>query len=116
MHIRFFLYTAGTAHCANMYPATETDSSQLVEARVEIQGYIDNWLSQPWLLKEYGLHLLFIVSLAMLVYKQYSRYYARLEQNERILMAYQEQRRRLHTNPNEMFEAFLNRPDENAEN
>ncbi|KPJ20652.1 Putative serine protease K12H4.7 [Papilio xuthus] len=41
------IYIHGTAHCANMYPASDKDLPQLTEARVEIQQYLDTWLSQP---------------------------------------------------------------------
>ncbi|CAB3225795.1 unnamed protein product [Arctia plantaginis] len=37
----------GTAHCANMYPQSELDSSELVRARLEIQQYLADWVGQP---------------------------------------------------------------------
>lgn len=93
-----------------MYPASETDSSQLAEARVEIQEYLGNWLRQPWLVREYTLHLLFIVSLAMLAFKYYNDNMKRQEQEQRVRNAYREARRRYRINPNEQFEAFLQPP------
>lgn len=35
----------GTAHCANMYPPSQNDSVQLINARNEIEGLIGKWLS-----------------------------------------------------------------------
>nr|XP_013189334.1 unnamed protein product [Amyelois transitella] len=41
------IFIQGTAHCANMYPSSENDSSNLVEARVEIVQYLNSWLELP---------------------------------------------------------------------
>ncbi|XP_026730974.1 putative serine protease K12H4.7 [Trichoplusia ni] len=41
------IYIRGTAHCANMYPPSENDSSELVEARVEIEQYLAGWIGMP---------------------------------------------------------------------
>ncbi|CAH2034557.1 unnamed protein product, partial [Iphiclides podalirius] len=41
------IYIRGTAHCANMYPASENDPPQLTEARLEIQQYLSTWLEHP---------------------------------------------------------------------
>ncbi|CAK1588672.1 unnamed protein product [Parnassius mnemosyne] len=41
------IFIHGTAHCANMYPASENDPAELTEARLEIQQYIGTWLGQP---------------------------------------------------------------------
>uniref|UniRef100_A0A2A4JNU2 Serine protease K12H4.7 n=1 Tax=Heliothis virescens TaxID=7102 RepID=A0A2A4JNU2_HELVI len=41
------IYIKGTAHCANMYPPSENDSSNLIEARVEIEQYLSGWIGQP---------------------------------------------------------------------
>lgn len=38
-----FLST-GTAHCANMYPATDDDLPALKQARLLVQDYIQTWL------------------------------------------------------------------------
>ncbi|XP_075991129.1 putative serine protease K12H4.7 [Anticarsia gemmatalis] len=40
------IYIKGTAHCANMYPSSADDSSDLIEARVEIQQYLAKWIGQ----------------------------------------------------------------------
>lgn len=40
----FAIYIHGTAHCANMYPSSENDSSELVEARLEIEQYLSQWI------------------------------------------------------------------------
>lgn len=42
------IFIKGTAHCANMYPSSENDSSELVEARVEIQQYLAQWIGQSY--------------------------------------------------------------------
>ncbi|KAG5889731.1 hypothetical protein JTB14_010205 [Gonioctena quinquepunctata] len=34
----------GAAHCANMYPSSESDSIQLQEARMQIEQLIGSWL------------------------------------------------------------------------
>lgn len=39
------IYIQGTAHCANMYPATSDDLPQLVQARATIEKLIGTWLS-----------------------------------------------------------------------
>lgn len=36
----------GTAHCANMYPASPSDPPQLVAARQTIQDHLKAWLAQ----------------------------------------------------------------------
>ena len=36
--------SSGTAHCANMYPASDDDLPQLVEARATIEKLIGTWL------------------------------------------------------------------------
>lgn len=41
------IYIKGTAHCANMYPRSENDSSELIEARLEIEQYLAGWVGQP---------------------------------------------------------------------
>ncbi|KAG7189469.1 hypothetical protein KM043_017164 [Ampulex compressa] len=38
------IYINGTAHCANMYPAADTDPPQLKAARVQIGRLIEQWL------------------------------------------------------------------------
>lgn len=38
------IYINGTAHCANMYPATPDDPPQLTQARIEISNTIGRWL------------------------------------------------------------------------
>lgn len=38
------IYIKGTAHCADMYPASSDDLAELTEARVEIAQYLSNWL------------------------------------------------------------------------
>ncbi|XP_068729188.1 putative serine protease K12H4.7 [Montipora capricornis] len=40
------IYIEGTAHCANMYPASPSDIPQLVEARQAIQDQIKSWLAE----------------------------------------------------------------------
>ncbi len=35
---------AGTAHCANMYPATPKDLPQLIKARQDIEHLIAKWI------------------------------------------------------------------------
>ena len=42
--IFFIVNVLGTAHCANMYPASPSDTPQLVEARHQIQQHIMMWL------------------------------------------------------------------------
>ena len=39
------IFIKGTAHCADMYPPSENDSHELKEARIEIENYLDAWLS-----------------------------------------------------------------------
>lgn len=42
-------YFLGTAHCANMYPSSNTDSPELTEARLKIKAIIGEWLaSSPY--------------------------------------------------------------------
>lgn len=36
----------GTAHCANMYPASEGDPTQLVEARTRVGQLINKWITE----------------------------------------------------------------------
>ncbi|XP_019872170.1 putative serine protease K12H4.7 [Aethina tumida] len=38
------IYIEGTAHCANMYPASDKDLPQLTAARLKIKQYIKSWL------------------------------------------------------------------------
>ncbi|KAI5647052.1 serine carboxypeptidase s28 domain-containing protein [Phthorimaea operculella] len=38
------IYIDGTAHCANMYPASDDDIEALKEARVEVKQYLTTWL------------------------------------------------------------------------
>ncbi|RZC42670.1 serine protease K12H4.7 [Asbolus verrucosus] len=38
------IYIQGTAHCANMYPPSDTDPPQLIAARKQIVELIDSWL------------------------------------------------------------------------
>ncbi|KAK9877980.1 hypothetical protein WA026_020195 [Henosepilachna vigintioctopunctata] len=38
------IYIPGVAHCANMYPKSDSDPPELNQARVEIENYIDKWL------------------------------------------------------------------------
>ncbi|XP_071838310.1 putative serine protease K12H4.7 isoform X2 [Apostichopus japonicus] len=39
------VFINGTAHCADMYPASSTDPASLVKAREDIQSYLIAWLS-----------------------------------------------------------------------
>ncbi|XP_026500280.2 putative serine protease K12H4.7 [Vanessa tameamea] len=41
------IFIKGTAHCANMYPPSASDSAQLLEARTEIRQYLELWLNLP---------------------------------------------------------------------
>jgi len=38
------VFIEGTAHCANMYPASPSDPLQLIQARQHIQDHIKMWL------------------------------------------------------------------------
>ncbi|XP_068632840.1 putative serine protease F56F10.1 [Battus philenor] len=40
------IFIQGTAHCANMYPASKDDPPQLTEARLEIEQYLATWLEE----------------------------------------------------------------------
>ncbi|XP_014672876.1 PREDICTED: putative serine protease K12H4.7 isoform X2 [Priapulus caudatus] len=40
------IFIKGTAHCANMYPASESDPKELVEAREQIKNLIAEWLTE----------------------------------------------------------------------
>ncbi|EEB18067.1 conserved hypothetical protein [Pediculus humanus corporis] len=40
------IYIQGTAHCANMYPSSEKDPPQLVDARKQIEQLIGEWLKE----------------------------------------------------------------------
>ena len=40
------IYIYGTAHCANMYPARDSDLPQLKAARKKIRAKIASWLLQ----------------------------------------------------------------------
>jgi len=40
------IYIEGTAHCANMYPASDSDPPQLTEARTQIGQLIKQWVGQ----------------------------------------------------------------------
>lgn len=44
------VFIEGTAHCANMYPASPSDPPQLVAARQTIQDHLKAWLAQESLL------------------------------------------------------------------
>ena len=37
---------SGTAHCANMYPASQDDPAQLVAARRRIGELVHQWIQQ----------------------------------------------------------------------
>lgn len=39
------IYMKSTAHCANMYPSTDKDPKELVQARQEIAKLIGTWIS-----------------------------------------------------------------------
>jgi len=39
------IYIQGTAHCADMYPPSATDSSELIAARRTIESHLELWLS-----------------------------------------------------------------------
>lgn len=95
-----------------MYAPSDNDSSELIEARVQILEYMGDWLRLPWLITDYAKHALFFFSLALFVFKYRTSYYEQQEFNERVRQAYAEARRRYHTNPNEMFEATMSPPDE----
>ncbi|CAH0716105.1 unnamed protein product, partial [Brenthis ino] len=41
------IFIKGTAHCANMYPASDDDIANLIEARLEVQQYLDAWIDLP---------------------------------------------------------------------
>lgn len=41
------IYIKGTAHCANMYPRSDDDSSELIRARLEIEQYLGGWIEEP---------------------------------------------------------------------
>lgn len=41
------IYIKGTAHCANMYPPSQKDSEELIEARQKISAIISEWLESP---------------------------------------------------------------------
>lgn len=97
-----------------MYSPSEKDSSELTEARVEIQQFMDSWLRQPWLSIGYAKHLLFYVSLILILLKYRNSVNAEAEFNARVKEAYAEARRRYHTDPNEMFEAFMTPPEEDG--
>ncbi|XP_062524740.1 putative serine protease K12H4.7 [Bombyx mori] len=38
------IFIHGTAHCANMYPASDNDLAELKQARIEIEKYLSKWL------------------------------------------------------------------------
>ncbi|XP_060082693.1 putative serine protease K12H4.7 [Ylistrum balloti] len=40
------IYIDGTAHCANMYPSTDSDPAELTKARQVITGLISAWISK----------------------------------------------------------------------
>lgn len=40
---------SGTAHCADMYPARDSDLKGLTEARKDIELHLSQWLQLPWL-------------------------------------------------------------------
>ncbi|XP_032526594.2 putative serine protease K12H4.7 [Danaus plexippus] len=41
------IFIRGTAHCANMYPASKNDNPGLVSARMEVRSYLESWLGMP---------------------------------------------------------------------
>lgn len=41
------IFIKGTAHCANMYPAADSDNPNLVAARLDIKQYLDAWINLP---------------------------------------------------------------------
>lgn len=40
------IYIEGTAHCANMYPPTDSDPPQLIQARKTINSLIGQWIAE----------------------------------------------------------------------
>lgn len=46
MEITISFNAVGTAHCANMYPASENDSQELKDARATILKTLTEWLSE----------------------------------------------------------------------
>ena len=39
-----YFFSLGTAHCANMYPESESDSEQLKQARTKVGDLIHKWI------------------------------------------------------------------------
>lgn len=95
-----------------MYTPSVNDSTELTEARVEIQQFLDSWLREPWLIMGYAKHLLFYISILMFVFKFRNSYNQEQEYNARVKEAYAEARRRYHTNPNEMFDHYMTPPED----
>lgn len=42
----YAIYINGTAHCANMYPASASDPPQLTQARIEVALLVSDWINQ----------------------------------------------------------------------
>jgi len=40
-----YIYIQGTAHCANMYPASPNDTLQLKQARIKIEATVGTWIN-----------------------------------------------------------------------
>lgn len=95
-----------------MYPPNDTDSSELTEARVEIQQFLGTWLRQPWLPIAHAKHLLFFVSLVLFALKSRHSFITEMEFKARVQQAYADARRLYHTSPNEMFEAIMAPPED----
>lgn len=98
-----------------MYSPSDNDSTELTEARVEIQQFLDSWLREPWLITGYAKHLLFYVSITLFLLKYRNGYIQEQEFNTRVKEAYAEARRLYRTNPNEMFEATMTPPDDDGD-
>ena len=45
-YVFILLFCSGTAHCANMYPSSDDDSTELKEARTKINNLVGQWLKQ----------------------------------------------------------------------
>ena len=44
--VNFYLF-AGTSHCADMYPPSDTDPPELTQARAQIGTLIGKWIQRP---------------------------------------------------------------------
>lgn len=99
-----------------MYPPKDTDSSELTEARVEIQQFLGTWLSLPWLIKEYtsayAKHLLFFISLILFAFKARNSRDEQIEFDERVRQAFAETRRRYRSRPDEIIGSTFPSPDD----